>query len=146
MDNIITAYYLIIVAVWLAFGLGGAFIMSGKGRTGLGGFTLGALLGPIGLILAMLIRPSIEHEANRQVRIEEARHRIDSPRQQRETPLRSYLQPKNEIVLLSDRMSMEVGQHYVRWHCIGCAAIGPWMDNSEIARSAEEHVCVESVR
>lgn len=66
---------LIFVVIWLAFGVVGAMIMSGKGRSGCGGFALGVLLGPIGLIMALLLRPSEENEAERQLRIEEIKRR-----------------------------------------------------------------------
>ena len=45
------------VVVWLVCGAIGAAIMSGKGRSGVGGFALGVLLGPIGLIIALLLSP-----------------------------------------------------------------------------------------
>ena len=63
------------LVIWLAFGVVGAMIMSGKGRSGCGGFALGVLLGPIGLVLALLLRPSEENEAERQLRIEEIKRR-----------------------------------------------------------------------
>ena len=59
------------VVVWLVCGAIGAAIMSGKGRSGVGGFALGVLLGPIGLIIALLLSRSEENEAERQLRIEE---------------------------------------------------------------------------
>ena len=65
----------VVLLIWLAFGVVGAMIMSGKGRTGCGGFALGVVLGPIGLIVAMLFRPSVENEAERQLRIEELKRR-----------------------------------------------------------------------
>lgn len=46
-------------------------VMAGKGRTGLGGFVLGIALGPIGLIIALLIRPSEESEAEREMRVDQ---------------------------------------------------------------------------
>ena len=67
---------LIGIVLWLAFGVIGAMIMSGKGRSGCGGFTLGVVLGPIGLIIALLLRPSEENEAQRQLRIEEIKRRM----------------------------------------------------------------------
>ncbi len=66
---------IVVLIIWLAFGAVGAMIMSGKGRTGCGGFALGVALGPIGLIIAMLFRPSVENEAERQLRIEELKRR-----------------------------------------------------------------------
>ena len=63
---------LVILVIWLGCGVVGAMIMSGRGRSGCGGFALGVLLGPIGLIIALLVRPSEEHEAERQLEIERA--------------------------------------------------------------------------
>jgi hypothetical protein len=45
-----------LVFLWLLFGIAGAVIMSNKGRSGCGGFALGALLGPIGLIIALVLK------------------------------------------------------------------------------------------
>lgn len=42
-------FYLII---WIALGIVGAMISSNKGNSGCGGFALGVLLGPIGLLIA----------------------------------------------------------------------------------------------
>jgi hypothetical protein len=46
----------LIVALALAMGLGGAVIMRRKGRSGLSGFVLGLLLGPIGLVVTKAMR------------------------------------------------------------------------------------------
>lgn len=43
---------MIYVLLWFAFGIVGAMIASGKGNSGCGGFALGMLLGPIGLLIA----------------------------------------------------------------------------------------------
>ena len=61
---------LIFLVVWLAFGFFGYRILKGKGRSGFGGFLLGMVLGIFGLILALLMRPSTEAEAMRQMEIE----------------------------------------------------------------------------
>ena len=66
---------LIFLVIWAAFGVIGSMIMSSKGRSSCGGFALGVLLGPIGLIMALLFRPSEEHEAERQLRIDEIKRR-----------------------------------------------------------------------
>ena len=38
--------------IWFCFGIVGAMIAGGKGNSGCGGFVLGVLLGPIGLLIA----------------------------------------------------------------------------------------------
>lgn len=45
----------IIVLIWLLFGIAAAIIMANKGRSGCGGFALGFLLGPIGLVIALVL-------------------------------------------------------------------------------------------
>ena len=49
------------LVVWLVLGLIGASIMSSKGRSEVAGFALAALMGPIGLLIALLLEPSKEH-------------------------------------------------------------------------------------
>ena len=44
--------------VWLVFGGLAAWIMSERGNSGCGGFALGMLLGPIGVLIALLIPKS----------------------------------------------------------------------------------------
>ena len=44
----------ILLVIWALFGVAGGIIMSNKGRSGCGGFALGFLLGPIGLIIALV--------------------------------------------------------------------------------------------
>lgn len=61
---------LIFLAVWFAFGYAGYRIMTGKGRSGTGGLLLGLFFGVFGLIIALLMRPSTEAEAMRQMEIE----------------------------------------------------------------------------
>ena len=41
-----------IVIIWICFGIIGAMIASSKGNSGFGGFLLGILLGPIGILIA----------------------------------------------------------------------------------------------
>lgn len=43
------------IALWLLFGIVAAVVMSNKGRSGCGGFALGFLLGPFGLIIALVL-------------------------------------------------------------------------------------------
>ena len=46
----------ILLIIWLLFGVAGGIVMSNKGRSGCGGFALGFLLGPIGLIIALVMQ------------------------------------------------------------------------------------------
>ena len=55
----------ILVVIWCGLGLWGASIMGSKGRSTGAGFVFGVLLGPLGLVLAMLMSPSAEHLARR---------------------------------------------------------------------------------
>ncbi len=41
--------------VWLLFGIAAAIVASNKGRSGCGFFVLGILLGPFGLLFALLV-------------------------------------------------------------------------------------------
>lgn len=45
----------IFVIIWILFGVAGGIILANKGRSGCGGFALGFLLGPIGLIIALVM-------------------------------------------------------------------------------------------
>lgn len=45
----------ILIVIWLLFGIASAVVMSNKGRSGCGGFALGFLLGPFGLIIALVL-------------------------------------------------------------------------------------------
>ena len=45
----------ILIIIWLLFGVAAAAIMGNKGRSGCGGFALGFLLGPIGIVIALLM-------------------------------------------------------------------------------------------
>lgn len=45
------------VIIWLLFGIISAVVGSNKGRSGCGWFILGILLGPLGLILALVVPP-----------------------------------------------------------------------------------------
>lgn len=59
-----------IVAVHVVFGIISARVAGGKGRDPLLGFALGLLLNIFGLIIAMMMRPSIEAEAQRRIQVE----------------------------------------------------------------------------
>ena len=72
---------LVVVLIWLVCGFIGSAIMSGKGHGSCGGWALGLLLGPIGIVIALLWRPTIESEAERQLEIDrEIRRRRDQGR------------------------------------------------------------------
>ena len=45
----------IIVVIWVVCGLIAGSIASGKGRSGCGGFAIGFLLGPLGIIWALVM-------------------------------------------------------------------------------------------
>ena len=45
------------VIIWILFGIVTAVVASNKGRNGWGWFFIGVLLGPFGLILALVISP-----------------------------------------------------------------------------------------
>lgn len=47
--------FVVLLIIWFAFGAAGGMIMSNKGRSGCGGFALGFLLGPIGLVIALVM-------------------------------------------------------------------------------------------
>lgn len=43
---------MIYIIIWIGLGIVGAMIASSKGNSGCGGFALGVLLGPVGLLIA----------------------------------------------------------------------------------------------
>ncbi len=45
----------ILLVIWGLFGVAAAVVMNNKGRSGCGGFALGFLLGPIGLVIALVM-------------------------------------------------------------------------------------------
>lgn len=47
----------ILIVIWLAFGIATMIVMQNKGRDGCGGFALGFLLGPFGLIIGLVLAP-----------------------------------------------------------------------------------------
>ena len=50
----------ILLVFWLFMGIAAALVLDKKGRSGCGGFALGFLLGPFGLLIALLMS-SDEH-------------------------------------------------------------------------------------
>ena len=130
---------LIGLVIWLACGVVGAMIMSGRGRSSCGGFALGILLGPIGLIIALLIRPSEEHEAERQLRIEEMK---DTLRERAHDRQRRRDDDPNQLRnRLPSQISIEGERSYFRWKCSVCNRRSPWMQEGEVEIDAANHVC-----
>ena len=135
------AYYAMLVAVWLAFGVGGALILSGKGRSGCGGFALGILLGPIGLIVALLLSPSEENEAARQLEIE----RLKQARQQPPPPRSAPQSPSIAVYVTGE--STPDGEMRYRWECDRCGLTGDWdWDELDVERSGRSHRCRRTMR
>ena len=60
-----------IVAVHIVFGIISARVADGKGRDPLLGFAIGLLLNVFGLIIAMMMRPSVEAEAQHRIEVEQ---------------------------------------------------------------------------
>ena len=56
-----------VLIIWILFGIGAAIAASNKGRSGFGWFLLGVLLGPFGLIFALLV-PAIKPEITSETR------------------------------------------------------------------------------
>ena len=55
-----------LLMIWFLFGVAGGMILSNKGRSGCGGFALGFLLGPIGLVIALVMQADhkeLEHRS-----------------------------------------------------------------------------------
>jgi hypothetical protein len=46
----------VLLIIWVLCGVAGGMILSNKGRSGCGGFALGFLLGPIGLVIALVMQ------------------------------------------------------------------------------------------
>lgn len=54
------------LGLWLLTGVAAAIVMQNKGRSGCGGFALGFLLGPLGLVIALVMSKDhreVEHKA-----------------------------------------------------------------------------------
>ena len=63
---------LIFLALWVGCGWWGSNIMKSKGRSPVGGFFLGFLLGIFGLIIALLMQPSLDHRIQEERAIQSA--------------------------------------------------------------------------
>ena len=129
---------LIFIVIWLVFGAVGAMIMSGKGRSGCGGFALGVLLGPIGLIVALLMRPSDENEAERQLRIEELKLGMRQPSHEASS--------SRHHVFIRENHTLE-GEVQFRWECDLCSELGSWESHEDkVERQAGAHDCPREIR
>lgn len=83
-DEVLAIVIGAIIVVHLVIGIICGQIAAAKGRDPLLGFVTGALLDIFGLIIVMLMRPSVEAEARRRVEVERAYERQRSGRQSRE--------------------------------------------------------------
>lgn len=45
----------LLLLIWILCGVAGGMILANKGRSGCGGFALGFLLGPFGLVIALVM-------------------------------------------------------------------------------------------
>lgn len=58
--------FVFVLLIWIVFGAIGGMIMSNKGQSGCGGFALGFLLGPLGLVIALVMptdHKTLEHRS-----------------------------------------------------------------------------------
>ena len=74
-DEVLAIVIGALVVVDIVFGIVSARVASGKGRSAELGFLTGFLLNVLGLIIVMLMRPSVEAEARRRVEVERAYER-----------------------------------------------------------------------
>lgn len=83
-DEILAIVIGAIIVVHLVFGIISARVASGKGRSADLGFLTGFLLNTLGLIIVMLMRPSVEAEARRRIEVEREYERQSSRRESHE--------------------------------------------------------------
>ena len=55
----------ILLVLWIICGVIGGMILSNKGRSGCGGFALGFLLGPFGIVIALVMGTDHQELENR---------------------------------------------------------------------------------
>jgi hypothetical protein len=55
----------VVLVLWFLCGIAGAIIYSNKGHEGCAGFALGFLLGPIGVVIALVVKPNDQALENR---------------------------------------------------------------------------------
>ena len=75
MDNSLGSSIGPLLGGWVLCLLLGAAIGSGKGKASAGAW-LGALLGPLGILIILLDKPSVEAQARRELDLEAARAKI----------------------------------------------------------------------
>lgn len=68
----------LLIAVMVVLGMFSGMIAAGRGNSFGGGFVLGLLLGPIGLLITAVSSRSPEAEAARQKAIEDARRNLEA--------------------------------------------------------------------
>ena len=61
IDEYSAVALLILAFIWFGFGVWAAYIAKDKSGGGCGGFLLGLLLGPVGLIIALLLPYRPDH-------------------------------------------------------------------------------------
>ena len=83
-DEVLAIVIGALIVVDIIFGIVSARVASGKGRSAELGFLTGFLLSVLGLIIVMLMRPSVEAEARRRVEVEREYERHRSGRESRE--------------------------------------------------------------
>ena len=83
-DEILAIAIGALVVVQIVFGIISARVASGKGRSADLGFLTGFLLNTLGLIIVMLMRPSVEAEARRRIEVEREYERQSSMRESHE--------------------------------------------------------------
>ena len=83
-DEVLAIVIGALVVVDIVFGIVSARVASGKGRSAELGFLTGFLLSVLGLIIVMLMRPSVEAEARRRVEVEREYERQRFRRESRE--------------------------------------------------------------
>lgn len=135
--SLLIAYVVAIVVYLIVFGLIGAAVMGGKGRNEFLGFAMG-ICGPIGVIMALLVRPSDENEARRQMRVEALKRSIMS-----QGNLENEIASTEEggFSGLPNTVSIEQMRSHFRWICRECGERGLWVDRNSVEGDAQSHSC-----
>ncbi len=66
----------IFIVIWFVCAIVSAAIADGKGRNPFGGFFYGLIFGVLGVIITLLMKPSLEHQAQHELDLEEAKNRL----------------------------------------------------------------------
>ena len=99
-DEVLAIVIGALVVVHIVFGIISARVASGKGRSADLGFLTGFLLNVLGLIIVMLMRPSVEAEARRRVEVEREYGRQQTTRR---TTRESHERPESYNVVTITR-------------------------------------------